>query len=102
MKEIDPAWLVEALLANGWQLAGQRIGVYTRLGHLRWAKHFLVVPAALIDRDSQEMFDAVVEELRWLAHLARDAQAVLDATTRESFDPQFGHAAASGMKMVPR
>lgn len=78
---IIPDAVVDALLAAGWEVVGERAGVYKRLavvdGHLR--RLTLVVPLDPSAPEFEELVDAVLKTLETLLFDGKSAHQVLNA-----------------------
>lgn len=78
MKEIDPTRLVEALLANGWELVGQRTGAYKRLQHPDMDYSYVVPNSTDLHEVDHVDLEAIVAGLKIHAQLGDNCKAVLD------------------------
>ena len=80
-RDIRPEQLVDALLAAGWQVIGERAGLYKRLAIVDGGKrrHEYLVPLDSSKADYDDLMDAVAWSLE---HLFFDGRAAHQALHR--------------------
>lgn len=75
----DPAVIVDALIAAGWQVVGERAGLYKRLALVHGAETRLTffVPLDPTYGDYDDLMRAVIQTLERMLDDGRSAQQVL-------------------------
>ncbi len=79
----NPTRLVEALTDCGWQVAGQRSGVYVRLDWPHTVNRSLIVPLDQTAPEYPELLNAAVRQLEDAVRVGSDAGRALVAYRNE-------------------
>lgn len=93
----NPGHIIEALMDCGWQVAGQKSGVYVRLARPYQHNRSLVVPLDQTAPEYQELLNAAVAQLEDAVRVGSDAGRALDrwrgpsTNSKTSALPADGH-----------